>query len=147
LAVLRRYGRIFSRILFQPSQVSSRLQLITKFGNMLLRLKKHHGSTFVVKYLKACNVALLRFLGGKPLKTMRELEPDLPLPGLTHLGLPKFIPARDRRELSKLTVSVVRWYLTFFSVYRILSCTPKVKLSTITQPFTGNKEKLEYISQ
>jgi len=108
LTVLRRYGRLFSRFLFIRSKVSTRLSLLTKFGNMLLRLHRIHGSEFVVKYLKACLVSLQRYIGGKPLKTMREIEPLLPLPGLTKAGLPKFIPLRDKRELEKLTVSVVR---------------------------------------
>jgi hypothetical protein len=108
LAVMKRHGKLFSRILFQRSKVPSRLQFLTKFSRMLLRMQRTNGSEFVVKYLKACNVALQRFLGGKPLRSMRELEPDLPLPGLTKSGLPKFIPKRDLRELDKLTVSVVR---------------------------------------
>jgi len=145
LAVFRRYGRLFSRFIFTHRQVSSRLQLLTKFGDMLIRLNRTHGSAFVVKYLKACNVALQRYLGGKPLKTMREIEPCLPLPGLTKAGLPKFIPLRDQRELGRLTVSVVQWYLTIFSVYRIISCPPKVKLETITDPFTGSEESLNQI--
>jgi len=146
LAVFRRYGRLFSRFIFTSRQVSSRLQLLTKLGNMLIRLNRIHGSEFVVKYLKACNVSLQRYLGGKPLKSMREIEPCLPLPGLTKAGLPKFIPLRDQRELGKLTVSVVRWYLTIFSVYRIISCPPKLKLESITNPFTGSPESLDQVS-
>jgi len=146
LGVLRRYGRLMTRILFEKSKVSNRLQLITRFGEMLLRLNREHGSAFVVKYLKACTVALQRFIGGQPLKSMREIEPDMPLPGLTKSGLPKFIPSRDRRELGKLTVRVVRWYLTMFSVYRIISCPGKLKLSTITDPFTGQLGSLKLIN-
>lgn len=146
VAVVRRYGKLFTRFIFANSKVSNRLQLLTKFTQMLLRMQKTNGSTYVVKYLKACNVSLQRFIGGKPLKSLREIEPELPLPGLTKAGLPKFIPTRDRRELDKLSVSVVRWYLTIFSLYRIISCPPKLKLSTITDPFTGNLESLSLMS-
>jgi hypothetical protein len=146
VAVVRRFGKLFSRFLFTGRKVQSRLQLLTKFSQMLLRMQRTNGSIFVVKYLKACNVSLQRFIGGKPLSSMREIEPELPLPGLTKAGLPKFIPTRDRRELDKLTVSVVRWYLTIFSLYRIISCPPKLKLSTITDPFTGSLESLKLIS-
>jgi hypothetical protein len=146
LATLRRYGKLFTRFLFSAGQIQSRLQLLTKFGQMLLRMQRQNGSTYVVKYLKACNVSLQRFLGGLPLKTMREIEPDLPLPGLTKAGLPKFIPLRDQRELDKLTPSVVRWYLTLFGVYRIISCPPKLKLNTITDPYGGSLASLELMS-
>jgi hypothetical protein len=76
---------------------------------MLLRLTRHHGPSFVVKYLKALTVALQRFLGGQPLSSLREVEPHLPLPRLATCGLPAFIPLRERQELRKLTPSVVRW--------------------------------------
>jgi hypothetical protein len=145
LAVLRRYGRIISRTLFAKSKVSTRLQLLTKLGHMMLRISRHHGPNFTVKYLKALTVCLQRYLGGRPLKSLREIEPDLPLPRLTSSGLPNFIPTRDRRELGKLTVSVVRWYLTIFAIYRIISVPGKLKLSTITDPFTGSSEALDNI--
>jgi hypothetical protein len=143
LAVLKRYGKIFSRILFVPSKVSTRMQLLTKFGCHILKLHKNHGTEFVVKYLKSCTVAIQRYLGRQPLKSLRELEPDLPLPRLTSSGLPSFIPLRDRREIERDTLSVIRWYLTLFSLYRILSCPPKLKLSTITDPYNGDIGKLE----
>jgi len=108
-SVLRRYGRVFTRILFVGSKVPSRLQMITRFGDMLLRITKHHGPVFTVKYLKALTVALHRYLGGKPLSSLREIEPLLPLPRLASCGLPSFIPLRERSELKKLTPSVVRW--------------------------------------
>jgi hypothetical protein len=108
-AVLKRYGRVFTRILFPTSKVSSRLLLLTRFGDMLLKINKHHGPLFVVKYLKALSVALQRYIGGRPLKSLREVEPDLPLPRLATCGLPHFLPSRERNELKKLTPSVVRW--------------------------------------
>lgn len=137
--VLRRYGRVFTRILFPKSKAQSRLQMLTKFGDMLLRLTKHHGPVFVVKYLKALTVALQRFIGGQPLSSLREIEPDLPLPRLASCGLPSFIPLRERWELKRLTPSVVRWWLTIFSVYRIISIPGKLKLETITRPYGGDK--------
>lgn len=147
LAAFKRYGKVFTRILFESSKTPTRLQLLTKFGNHILRLTKNHGPSFVVKYLKACTVALQRKIGGTPLLSLREVEPDLPLPRLTSSGLPNFIPLRERREIEKLTPSVVRWWLTLFSVYRIISIPGKLKLSTITAPFGGNEKFLEEMSR
>jgi len=108
-SVLMRYGRVFTRILFSGQKVHSRLLILKHFGDMLLRITKHHGPVFTVKYLKALNVALQRFIGGEPLSTLREIEPSLPLPRLASCGLPSFIPLRERSELKRLTPSVVRW--------------------------------------
>jgi len=145
-SVLRRYGRVFTRILFAGQKVQSRLQILTKFGDMLLRITKHHGPVFTVKYLKALTVALQRFIGGQPLSSLREIEPDLPLPRLASCGLPSFIPLRERVELKRLTPSVVRWWLTLFNVYRIISIPGKLKLETITAPYGGDKDYLTQLS-
>lgn len=145
-SVLRRYGRVFTRILFVGSKVQSRLQILTRFGDMLLRITKNHGPVFTVKYLKALTVALQRYIGGRPLSSLREIEPNLPLPRLTSCGLPAFIPLRERVELKRLTPSVVRWWLTILSVYRIISVPGKIKLETITAPYGGNKEFLLTLS-
>lgn len=144
--VLKRYGRVWTRTLFPAHKVPSRLQILTRFGDMLLRLTRHHGPRFVVKYLKALTVALQRFIGGQPLSSLREIEPDLPLPRLATCGLPTFIPLRERLELKKLTPSVVRWWLTLFSVYRIISIPGVLKLETITAPYGGRPEVLEQLS-
>jgi len=109
MAVFKRFGKLFTRILFEERRLPSRLHLIHCVGTMILRFAKHHGSLTTVKYLKACNVAVQRKLGNCPLKSLREIEPDLPLPRLTSSGLPRFIPIRDRREIQQLTTSVIRW--------------------------------------
>jgi hypothetical protein len=71
-------------------------------------MNKRHGSEFVVKYLKACNLAVSKFLAGQPLSSLRELEPDLPLPRLSKSGLPAIIGTRDRRSISDNSVKVIR---------------------------------------
>jgi hypothetical protein len=108
LAVWRRFGKMFTRVLFPNCRLSTRLHLLHLIGNMILNLHKHHGSQFVVKYLKCCSVALQRKLGNSPLKSLRELEPDLPFPRLTSSGLPSFIPLRDRRGIENLSLNVIQ---------------------------------------
>jgi hypothetical protein len=71
-------------------------------------MNKRHGSEFVVKYLKACNLAVSKFLAGQPLSSLRELEPDLPLPRLSKSGLPNIIGTRDRRSLAANSTKVIR---------------------------------------
>jgi hypothetical protein len=108
-------------------------------------MTRRHGPEFTVKYLKACNLAVSKFLAGQPMKSLREIEPDLPLPRLSSSGLPSIIGTRDRRSLYVRDLKIIRLYLTFFSLYRIILIPGKLKLSTITDPFSGNRLALKVI--
>jgi hypothetical protein len=110
-------------------------------------MNRRHGSEFVVKYLKACNLAISRFLAGNPMKSLREIEPDLPLPRLTKSGLPVIIGTRDRRSLHSNSHKVIRLYTTLFSLYRIITIPAKLKLNTITDPFSGDLAYCEFVGQ
>jgi hypothetical protein len=92
-------------------------------------------------------LAIQKKIAGKPFKSLREIEPDLNLPRLTTSGLPTFIKLQDRRAISVGSVRVIRFWLSLFSVYRILKCEFKPKLNTITDPFIGQKESLDGFNQ
>lgn len=124
-------------------KATSRIRLYHKFGTYVLVMNKRHGSEFVVKYLKACNLAVSKFLAGQPLSSLRELEPDLPLPRLSKSGLPAIIGTRDRRSISDNSVKVIRLWLTLFSLYRVIIIPSKAKLNTITDPYSGSQEQLD----
>jgi len=106
------------------------------FSVFLIRMAKHHGGTYTVKYLKSCQLAIQKRIAGNPFKSLSELEPDLPLPRLSSCGLPAVIPRADRRLILAGSPSVIRWWLTLFSVYRIISIPGKLKIETITSPLT-----------
>jgi hypothetical protein len=111
-----------------------------------LKLNKNHGPTFVVKYLKASQLALQKKVAGQALGSLRELEPDLPLPGLSRGGLPLIIGTRHRRALSStVSTNVLRLWLTLFSIYRVIRIPVKPKLSTITDPFCGSDAYLRAV--
>jgi hypothetical protein len=74
----------------------------------LLKMTKHHGSTYTVKYLKASQLALQKKIAGNPFQSLSEIEPDLPLPRLTTCGLPKVIPKRDRQAILSGSPSIIR---------------------------------------
>jgi hypothetical protein len=107
-------------------------------------MSKRHGVPYTVKYLKACQLAVQKRIAGQPLKSLRELEPDLPLPALTKSGLPRIIQLRDRRAIASGSYSIIRMWLTFFSIYRIIKIPVTAKLNTITDPFKGS---LSYLSE
>lgn len=127
-------------ILIQESnkKATNRIRLLHKFHLYLRQITKDNGVEFTVKYLKACSLALSKVLAGSPLRSLRELEPDLPLPRLKSCGLPKIIGTRDIKSLRSGSYKVARLWLTIFSIYRVIYIPGKAKLNTITDPFSGN---------
>lgn len=119
-----------------------RVNQTKKFIGFVLLLWKNHGVTFTVKWLKASSVALQKKLGQDPLKSLRVLTPDLPLPRLNH-GVPRYIDVNDRALIRNGHVPTIRFHLGLLNLYRVLEAPGEVKLSTITDPFKGSMEKLE----
>jgi hypothetical protein len=69
-------------------KVTAKVKVFYRFGKYLVFLNKRHGATFTAKYLKASLLAIQRAVAGSPVKSLREIEPDLPLPRLAKCGLP-----------------------------------------------------------
>lgn len=76
--------------------LTNRTKVTLSFLELVLALKKNHGSNFTIKWLKACYVALQKALGDDVLQSLRDLEPGLPLPRLIN-GIPAVIKSRDRQ--------------------------------------------------
>jgi hypothetical protein len=107
-------------------------------------MKKCHGSYTVVQYLKGSHLAIQKYIAGEPIGSLKELIGPGFYPCLRH-GLPKFIPLADRNLIRSKDASIIRYYLTIFSLYRVLDCPRTLKLSTITKPFEGSEEYLNSI--
>jgi hypothetical protein len=147
LNALRTYSwKLVSLCMGSKSKTLNRTRFFYNFGKYLLVMNKRHGSTYVVKYLKASQLAVQKVIAGQPFKSLREIEPDLPLPRLSRSGLPVIIGTRDRRAILSGSKSVIRMILTLFGVYRIISAEPKSKLNSITDLFSGNTEFLKMAS-
>jgi hypothetical protein len=128
------------------SGLRNRVIITSNFFKLVLHLNKHHGSDFTIKWLKSCYVSLQKALANDNLKSLRDLEPDLPLPRLIN-GLPSFIGSKDRSLIKKGHTAIIRFWSSLFSIYRILKCSYKLKTSTITTPFTGDYNKLMEIQR
>lgn len=83
-------------------------------------------------------------MAGQPLTSLREVEPDYPLPRLIN-GLPAIIGTRDRRSIRSGNGKVIRMYMTLFSIYRVISIPGNLKLNTITDRFSGNELYLKML--
>jgi len=87
---------------------TSRLRTMGNFAKHLLSLRRRHGSMFVVKYLKASQLAVQKFIAGTPLTSLREVGGDLPFRRLDSRGLPMVIPYVDRKLIAAGSPSVIR---------------------------------------
>lgn len=119
-----------------------RFQIFKIFCEHVMTMKRNHGNEHVVKYLKACHLAIQRYIAGKPVNSLKEIAGPGVYPSLRS-GLPKFILKGDRALIRNQHTAVIRFYLTLFSVYRILYSPWTMKLSTITDPFKGKEGFIE----
>lgn len=142
-ALFRRLGwRVIFACFPKKVKLASKLQILNNFKQHLFSMVRHHGALYVVKYLKACTLAIQKCISKDQFKSLREIEPDLPLPRLTRSGLPQFIPLKDRRAICSGNKDIIRFYLTLFSLFRVIKVEGKLKTSTITDPFSGDLSSL-----
>lgn len=131
-----------------PSSVPSRAKVLHNLILYISKIDKHHGSLVTVKWLKANHVALQKYLGGDCLESLRGLEPNIPLPRL-YSGLPSCINKKDRRKIQRGHTKTIQFWLSCFSLYRVLKSDFVPKLQSITGEYTGDKayswELLDYI--
>jgi len=111
------------------------------FFNTVVRMQRNHGSFFTVKWLKSNQVALQKYLGNDKLSSLRDLEPNIPLPRLIN-GCPAIINRQDRLLIRNGNVNIMRFWLSLFGSYRVMSILGKTKLESIYGPFTGKSESV-----
>jgi hypothetical protein len=58
--------------------------------------------------MKACQLAVQKAIAKDRIRSLRDLEPGLPLTRLTSSSLPKVIPLMDRRAIMSGVPSVIR---------------------------------------
>nr|UPW42279.1 MAG: putative RNA dependent RNA polymerase [Xisha Islands farmland mitovirus 2] len=138
------WKKIISLSMGRTTGLRNRLVIASRFIQLVLTLKKDHGADFTVKWLKACYVAIQKAQAGDNLTSLRALEPGLPLPRLVN-GIPAFIGPKDRHYIKEGHVNVIRFWSSLFSIYRVLKCSYKLKVETITKPFTGDSAALQHI--
>jgi len=127
--------------------ISKKLRLAGNFAVYLLRMSNKHGAMYTVQYLKASQLALARSIAGSPAASLTAIAPGYVFPRLTRKGLPKFIPQRDRLAIARQSSSVIRFWMTLFSVYRIAATPFTLKLGTITDLFNGSVDKLKVYTE
>lgn len=103
-------------------------------GERIISTYKNNGSSYTVKYLKECLRIIQKFISGE--KQTVSMGVHL---GIRH-GLPLILPAPLRSYIRKGSAVEIRAILTIISIFRVLKCAPMLKLSTITEKFSGVSE-------
>jgi len=137
------FWRIVEMVIHRDRKVTNKLRVYHRFVLYLLFLNRKHGTNFVVKYLKASLLAIQKVIAGTPFSSLNEIEPELPLPRLSKGGLPAWIGTRDRRAIMSGSPTVVQFYLSMYSLHRVIDAPVKAKLNTITDGFTGSVDFLD----
>lgn len=78
-------------------------------GKYFMKLRKHHGGTHLVIYLKSAQLALQKSIAGTPVSSLKEIGGDRPFPRLTSDGIPVIIPVYDRRLIRAGSPYIIRW--------------------------------------
>ena len=128
-----------------PNKVkfAGRLRLLHIFQTYCFRMYKVHGPEQVVKFLKAAQLAVQKSIAKDRINSLRELDKDLLKSKLSGHGLPTIIPSRDRKLIASGAQPIIRFWLTLFSVYRVIDIAGKLKLETIIQPLEPGPNYLE----
>jgi len=91
-----------------------------------------NGPDFTVLYLKECYRLLTKVLAGKPETAVA------PMRVATRRGLPLIIPGLLRLSIESNNTIDIKVVSSLLSVFRVIKASPKLKTSTITDPFAGN---------
>jgi hypothetical protein len=123
-----------------PGKVNftSRLGTLKRFAGLIIRIKRVHGSQQAIAYLKAGQLAIQKALAKDSIDSMRVINPNLLRSRLSSSGFPTYIPVQDRRLMlavsqGAVNAAVIRFWLTLYSVFRVILIPGELKLSTIVK--------------
>jgi hypothetical protein len=129
--------RIVTLSLLRTKEIN-RFRSVHNFAQFLIKMTKKHGELYTIKYLKASQLSIQKKLAGQPFKSLKEIEPGYNFPRLSKSGLPSHIKVRDRAAIINNSFSVIRLWLSLYSLYRIMKAPFSPKLNTITDNFGGS---------
>jgi hypothetical protein len=101
------------------------------FSRFVIEVRKSQGDRGLAIYLKTCTVVLLRYLGEE-----KRVQPRLVGAAVTQTnsGIPRVIPGNHRIRIRQGDRGVIRLWLGFFTLYRILNYKGKMSFKTVTDP-------------
>jgi len=123
------------------TKLFARVRLSKLFLTFILKYQSHHGAEATVKWLKANLVAIQKELGQDRVVSTVPLGTILAFSRMTG-GLPRIIPSENRARIRRGDPKEIRFWTGLFNIYRILKIPGKLKLETITNPFSGDTDIL-----
>lgn len=101
------------------------------FSTFAWRMYRSQGSRGLAIYLKAANLLLIRATSGKGLSNSRDAGCAV---SCNHARLPRCIVPIHRKRISGGEGAVIRLWLGFFTLYRVLSFRGSLSLTSIVKP-------------
>lgn len=112
-------------------QSRSWVKAVFHFTRLVMRIKHDQGSRGLALMLKASSLMIMRSVAGSKLLNSRDAGLAI---SANRQGLPRWIPVLHRKLISDGNRRVIRLYLGFCTLYRVLDFKGKLSLSTITDP-------------
>lgn len=109
---------------------------LIRFSRFALKTRKHMGFKGLAITLKVMSTMVIKAIAKRPIDG-NSLGMRVASSGG---GLPTLIPSVHRKAIRRGNVQVIKFWLSLFSIYRILEYKGKLNLKTITRP--GIKFKL-----
>jgi len=104
---------------------------VYKLADRIFQLRKRNGALFTVRYLKECVRLVQAFVAGTPEYSSMDIPVSITA------GLPSIIPGDLRLRMKSKDLGTIRIVLSVLSVFRTMKAPGILKLSTITDPFSG----------
>jgi hypothetical protein len=137
-------GRAFKMIARSLGQSLNRG--LTRNLSMILlsiyNIRTHQGIKGTVLYLKTCSVVLQQHLGDHHETDLTVFGPRI---SRNRGQLPRILPPVWRNYIRDGNKFYIRFALSIFALYRVLEFPGKLKISTITAPFKGDKNMIDMI--
>jgi hypothetical protein len=99
--------------------------VFSKFATSFIAKQGHKG---LALHLKAANVSLMRSLAGKRIENPRDAGSAV---SLNHRGIPRLIPGSHRLRIIQGDLGVIRLWLGFFTLYRVLNFRGKMSMTSV----------------
>lgn len=102
---------------------------VLSFAKFVYKLHKRSGSTFTGKYLKTCQILVMKYLAGEKVPNPRMYKIAIAMRG----GLPSMIPKAHRKMIRQGDRRVCSFWLSLLGFYRIIDYKGRINLKTITR--------------
>jgi hypothetical protein len=106
--------------------------VVASFMRDLWLINRKSGKRFVVFYLKACSILLMQAVSKQVVRNNGQLFKAAV--ARTSTGIPRIIPKAHRMHIRNGSEFHIRFWLSLFSLYRVIECVGLISIKTIISP-------------